>query len=289
MVVPVLSGAVIGFGLWLMLVGFRRRTRPLAVTLAELDQPYVTVTPARFDQLVARLGADTAAETPQVRRDLAMLGRTNADHVRAKLSNTLVTATFGVAAVAVVGVVFRAAVPPVIAVAAIVGSGAGGWAVTNRLTHQKAQNRRAEFRSTLATYLQLVSIMLAGGAGTNQALSGVTRFGSGAGFAEIDAALTEARVRGTTPWAVFAAVADRKGLTELEELAAAVELAGRSGARVRSSLLTKADTLRETELAASNAQAAKASEAMSLPVGLLMLSFVLLVAFPAGVALFSIS
>ncbi len=289
MLVPLVCGIAIGVGVWLTLVGVRRRTRPLALTLAELDRPYVAVTPTGFERFLSRLGADATSTSAQVRRDLAMLGRTNADHIRAQVTNAALTGGFGFAMVAVITFIFGAGLSPVVSILVIAGAAAGGWGITNRLTHQRAQQRRGEFASTLATYLQLVAIMLSGGAGTNQALTSVTRFGTGAGFVEIEQALTEARVRGTTPWSVFAAVADRKGLTELEDLSAAVELAGRSGARVRDSLLTKADTLRHAELAAVNAEAAKASEAMSLPVGLLMLSFVLLIAFPAGAALFSIS
>ena len=60
---------------------------------------------------------------------------------------------------------------------------------------------------------------------------------------------------------------------ELDELASAVSLAEREGASVRQSLAAKAASIRDTHLAAAQAQASAATVRMAAPLVLLGLSF----------------
>lgn len=287
---PLLFGIIAGLGLWLIAVGWRGRRAPLAQILTNLDTPYVPPLRNPTTILLSRVtGSVAGSVSPELGQDLAVLNLTVADHTRAKLQNAVFIGAFGLLTLTAFGATSGVWLPPIIITAIGLGGAGLGWIITDRVTRQRANARRAEFRSTLVTYLQLVAIFLAGGAGTNQALTQVTRFGVGPGFDEIEAALVEARVRGTSPWQVFNAVATRKRLLELEELSAAVELAGTSGARVRQSLLAKATALRQAELANASAEAAKASETMGVPIGLMMLGFVVLVGYPALTAVMSIS
>lgn len=286
---PLILGLVGGFGLWLVVKGARPQPKPLKLLLNELEEPYVSQRSSGLDSVFGRaLASVSGTVTRELRQDLAVLDRTLADHTKAKLQNALVLAVFCVAAYMAFTIGSGVFVSPAFLGLGIVGFAAIGWVVTDRITHKRANLRRDEIRSTLVTYLQLVSTMLAGGAGPNEALLAVTRFGSGPGFTEITQALTEARLRGVTPWQIFAQVADRKGLIEFDELAAAVELAGSSGARVRTSLLTKATSMRRAELAQVQADAAAASESMGVPVGIMMLSFVIAIGFPAFMAILAI-
>ena len=70
----------------------------------------------------------------------------------------------------------------------------------------------------------------------------------------------------------------------LVELSASIALAGSEGAKVRSSIATKADTLRATELAEAETEAQAATERMAIPTVMLLLGFVLLVGYPAVAA-----
>ncbi|MCP5027882.1 MAG: hypothetical protein GY929_16530 [Actinomycetia bacterium] len=287
--VPLLLGLVAGAGTWLFITGLWPQPRPLGVLLAELEDPYVAGRAGGMDSVLARVAAAAAGGVgPQLQQDLAVLDRTLADHSKAKLQNALVLAAFPVAAYAVFTAGSGLFISPAILGLGTVGFGTLGWLVTDRVTRQRANQRRAEIRASLVTYLQLVATMLAGGAGPNEALWAVTRFGSGPGFDELAAALNESRVRGVTPWVVFARVAERKGIVELDELAAAVELAGSSGARIRASLLTKATSLRQAELAQTQSDAAAASESMGVPVGVMLLGFVVAIGFPAFMAILQI-
>ncbi len=289
MTTPLLLGLAIGLGIWLFWIGLRPRPRPLNLLLAELDRPYEPLPASPFAPGMARLvGSVSGSVNAELAQDLAVLDRTVADHTRSKLSNALVLGTF----TAVVGLVFTSSsgadLPPVVLGLGVAGSATLGWLITDQITRKRATQRRADIRASLVTYLQLVAVLLAGGAGTNEALHKVLRFGNGFAFSEIDQALNEARLRGVSPWAVFAKVAGRKRLTDLDELAAAVELAGTSGARVRASLLTKATSMRRAQLAQVQSDAAAASESMGIPIGIMLVGFVVIVGFPAFMAILQI-
>ena len=55
----------------------------------------------------------------------------------------------------------------------------------------------------LATYLRLVTILLAGGSGTEEALQDAAAYGTGWGFALLRRCVTDARLSGRSPWSVM--------------------------------------------------------------------------------------
>ena len=100
-------------------------------------------------------------------------------------------------------------------------------------------------------------------------------------FDELRRALLESRLQGETPWAGFARLGDELAFPELGELAASAALAGDEGAKVRASLAAKARALRLRGLTDIEAAAHAATERMTLPVVLLMLGFIVFLAYPA--------
>ena len=93
--------------------------------------------------------------------------------------------------------------------------------------------------------------------------------------------LHEANLRTLPPWDALSDLARHTGVSDLDELASSVRLAGTDGARVRASVRTKAASLRTHRLAALEAEAHQATERMTLPVMLLVLGFLLLMGYPA--------
>ncbi|MFD0328296.1 type II secretion system F family protein [Streptacidiphilus monticola] len=124
-------------------------------------------------------------------------------------------------------------------------------------------------------------IALHGGAGIQQALAQAAQAGHGRCFDELRAALTEAEITRQPPWGPLARLGERWDVRDLQGLAASVHLAGSEGARITASLTAKADSLRTTLLADSEARASSATERMSLPVVLLFAAFLLFVGYPA--------
>ncbi|GAA1119144.1 type II secretion system F family protein [Kitasatospora arboriphila] len=146
---------------------------------------------------------------------------------------------------------------------------------------RKAERYRAEMRQALSAFLDLVVVALSGGAGVEQALADAASAGQGPAFTALRGALREAEVTRTAPWGPLGRLGERTGVAELPELAATVALAGSEGAKVKASLTSKAATLRGHLLAEAEAEAAGATERMSLPVVTLFAGFLLFIGYPA--------
>lgn len=145
----------------------------------------------------------------------------------------------------------------------------------------RAASARADFRTSLSAYLDLVSVLLAGGAGIETALVAASRVGAGPSFEAIARCLEVSRATRRSPWDVLAEHGARIGVDELPELAATIKLGGEQGARMTASLVTKAESMRAKQLAEVEARANAATERMGLPMVLLFLGFLVLLGYPA--------
>jgi Flp pilus assembly protein TadB len=145
----------------------------------------------------------------------------------------------------------------------------------------RAKVKRREIRTSLSAYLDLVSIMLAGGAGIESALVAASRIGDGPTFRLIADSLDVARATRRSPWEILANEGERVGIEELPELAATVKLGGEQGARMTASLVAKASSMRAKQLAEVEAEANAATERMGLPMVLLFIGFLVLLGYPA--------
>jgi tight adherence protein C len=158
---------------------------------------------------------------------------------------------------------------------------ASGFLLPDLVVRQEAEHRRANFRHALSAYLNLIRVLLAGGAGVDAALSDAVGIGRGWAFQQLRRALNTARITRTTPWATLGQLGTELDVHQLSELAASVSLAGTEGARVRASLAAKATALRTRELTDAEGDAQAATERMSVPVVLLFAGFLVFIGFPA--------
>jgi len=168
----------------------------------------------------------------------------------------------------------------VMIVAAIIGAVVGYQVPMWQLTTRASLARR-RFRTSLSAYLDLVSIMLSGGAGIETALFAASRVGDGPAFTRIADALDVSRTSRQSPWDALAHLGASVGVAELPELAATVRLGGEQGARMTASLVAKASSMRSKQLAEVEAQANAATEKMGLPMVMLFLGFLILLGYPA--------
>lgn len=156
-----------------------------------------------------------------------------------------------------------------------------GYQVPQWQLQTRARKARRRFRTSLSAYLDLVSIMLAGGAGIETALFAASRVGDGPAFARIADALDVSRTSRQSPWDALSDLGKVIGITELPELAATVRLGGEQGARMTASLVAKASSMRSKQLAEVEAQANAATEKMGLPMVMLFIGFLVLLGYPA--------
>ncbi len=284
-----LLGAGIGCGVWFVLRGvFARRAIPLDLLASRLAGTGISVhekevngSTRRADggltsfahQLVVRYS--TASQDTLTRR-LRLVGRTEADFTLEKLTASVAGFCFPVV-LAVLAVAADAGIAVGWIAIASIGLAILGFIYPDLPLAERADERRREFRFALGAYLDFVTIMLAGGAGTQSALQAAAEAGDGWAFAELRNALALANSTGRSVWETYAELADELGVDELHELASSVALAGGQGGRVKNSLIAKADALRVAQAAELEALSEAQTEKMIIPVVVMIAGLVLFI------------
>jgi tight adherence protein C len=294
-ILPLFLGAVVGFG---ALVSWRLlfpAPPPLQAAIDRLNRRNELVGITNRDQgdekvndllgrtvgaSLSRLMRNLGLRLDSLEADLRLVGRSLEEHMAQKV----LLALFGLALPVLLGIVWAVAG---IQVSLTIPAGAGLLLGTffffapDLTLRSEAAERRKEFKRSLGSFLDLVVISLAGGAGVESALRDAAGVGRGWAYAQLHNALEVTSLTGETPWAALARLGDEVGVGELVELSSSVSLAGTEGARVRESLAVKAASLRDHALAEAEAEAQSTTEKMAMPVVLLFLGFLILVGYPA--------
>lgn len=279
LLVMTLAGALAGGGLLLVVRGALFVTStPLDAVLDDLRRP-------RPAAPVRRRALDTFADRASGRAararasDLAVCERSVSKFAQDRLVWSLFAAAapLGLLPLITVGVL---SLPVGLVLSATLVAAVGGWLYALVDLRSDAKKARREFRHALASYLELVTILMAGGAGVETSLYDAAEIGRGRAFRQIRRALSASQVRREPPWASLGALGQRLGIAELQQLEASMSLAG-GGARVRSSLHAKATAMRTRDLAEIESEAQTRSETMVLPVAMMFAGFLLLIGYPA--------
>ena len=294
MILQLFAGAVTGLGV-LLLVYVLVRPRPgISATLARIDAGRRSHSPAtasaagarndgRLDRMRLSLGERIEAEAAargwtftRTRADLAVMNRTFAAHMGTKVLCGLFGLIWFPLILLVVGIGGTSA-------PAIVGlvCGAIFFFLPDLQLHREAEKRRRDFRHVMGSFLDLVAMNLAGGRGLPEALMAASSIGEHWAMIRIRQALSNARIVGTTPWEGIAQLGRDLGIEELRDLASALALAGDEGAKIRASLMARAESLRRKELADVEGSAGESSQSMLLAQMLLALAFLIFLIYPA--------
>ena len=250
------AGAGIGLGVFLAVRAVFPRPVPLQRALADLGRPRralvesETTSTTRMSNRIGRATISLFEATGLVdlgglRQRLRALGKPVEVHAYEKMLGGLAGffLPLGFAAILAAGGV---TVPVGWVAVLAVGLGIGGFVWPDLGLSERIERRRRDFRHSLSAYLDLVTIILAGGGGLETALQTSADLGDGWAFTEIRSALRKARLTNRTPWEVFDDLGTELGVDELRELAASAHLAGDQGARIRASLAAKADSMRDS-------------------------------------------
>ena len=290
-IVPVAAlGALVGFSLWVAWRFTFPPPPPLDLALRRLSRQHAISDTGTGPALKRRVGARAGGlleglglSLDDTRADARIVGTSLDAHLGSKVTSAALAAGFAIvfAAVLTVGGI---GVP----VGGTIGAAAGlaliGFVAPDLSLRTDATRRRREFAVAFGSYLDLVSISLAGGMGTEAALVEAARIGDNWAFRLLRRAVDVAQIQGSTVWTTLGQLGEELRVPALVELSASIALAGSEGAKVRSSIATKADTLRATELAEAETEAQAATERMAIPTVMLLLGFVLLVGYPAVAA-----
>ena len=286
-----LLGAGFGFGILLVLSGLVPARPPLGLALERLNRPMMTGAEAvgagpRVPVVQRMLGRSWATSWTGQRilrgtaSDLRIVGMSGEEHLAHRLAVAAVAMLWAPACLALttmagVGLPLSLTMWTAVLLAPV------GFFIPAVELRARAARQRRSFRHALSSFLDVVSIALAGGKGIDGALNDAAGTGDGFAFRELRAALADARLQGEPPWAGLTRLGTALGVPELGELAASAALAGAEGARVKTSVAAKAKGLRARVLADVETAAQSASERMSLPIVLLLVGFVLFLGFPA--------
>jgi len=300
----VLLGMGFGAGLFLLLRIISPPQVPLAVALGRVDaaaissQPLrsraaVTVGPGRFGLLGRRiqsvewlLGERYAAQLAErgvlgtdLRADLALLDRDERSYTARKLLVAL--ATLVLAPVVLVPLSVALSAPWLVGAWAAVLCAAVAFVLPDARVRRAAAIRRKDFATAISAYLDLVAMRAASGSGITEALRDAARIGSGPTFAMVQEALDNARMSGRSPAAGLGQLGEELDILELRQLAAQVHLIDASGAQAEASLRSKADALRQRQLADAQGGANERSQTMLVGQVLLALGFLIFLGYPA--------
>jgi Flp pilus assembly protein TadB len=287
-----LAGLGTGLGLWLIVVGWYPRPPRLDLALdapdrlqhrADTDAAEPSGWTGRWGRPAVRLLRRAGLPLASTRRDLETLDKP----VDVHLAEQATAAVAGVllppvlmTALAVLGVHTNLLLPAVTSVLL----GVAGFVAPELGVRSDAARYRKDFRDALSSFLDLVVISLASGAGIDQALDDAVADGTGPAYTELRYALAEARLARVAPWDLLGALGRRITLPELSQLAATVGLAGTEGAKVRASLRSRAIAMRERQLTDAEGDANAATERMSLPIVALFAGFLVFIGYPAMAA-----
>jgi len=90
-----------------------------------------------------------------------------------------------------------------------------------------------------------------------------------------------ARLSRRTPWHELRVLGARWDINEVVEVAGSMNLSGEHGARIRTSLGARADSMRSRQIAEIEALAQSSTERMGVPVMMLFVGFMVLLGYPA--------
>ncbi len=293
LVLQLLAGALVGAGILVVVRALVRPVQGVGATLARLDsgrraQSAVTKSGAvdprgRLDSVREGIGARLEAEATargwefsSARTDLAVMNRSMATHLGTKV-------LLAVAAVVWAPTMARYAGAgglgvPLVACLVV---GAAAYKLPDVSLHREAEHRRRDFRHVMGSFLDLVAMNLAGGRGLPEALMAASTIGEHWAMVRIRQALSNARIVGLTPWEGIARLGHDLGVEELRDLASALGLAGDEGAKIRTSLMSRAESMRRKELADVEGAAGERSQSMLIAQLVVCFAFLIFLAYPA--------
>lgn len=294
MILELLAGASVGAGILVIVLVLSRPVPGVAATLTRLDRSRVprrsvtasaagTSADGRLDRVRETMGERLEAEITsrgwqfmRTREDLAVMNREMTTHLGTKALLGLAAFVWFPAAVWLLGF-GGGGMPIVLALAA----GVFGFFLPDLTLHREAESRRRDFRHVTGAFLDLVAMNLAGGRGLPEALMAASSFGDHWAMVRMRQALSNARIMGWTPWEGIARLGRDLGVDELRDLASALALAGDEGARIRLSLMARAESMRRKEMVDIEGAAGESSQSMLMAQLLMCVAFLVFLAYPA--------
>lgn len=287
LVMMMLAGALIGFGLALGVIWFTPAVPDLADALRRLqDTPTRASSGSRATSGKERLGvwamrtlpAGLWIRTPS--RELALLQIPLARFYGEKLTFAVLgfAIPIGLAGFfAVLGLPLAFPVPALgcVVLAAVM------FFIPNYNAIDEAKKARLEFTRALGAYVELVALERTNGAGVRQAMESAAEVGDSWVFTRLSEELTRSRWSGLPPWDALHTLAGELGLPDLDDFADIMRLSGEEGAATYATLRARSAAMRTAMLNDELTEANAIGERMSIPGSLLGVIFMAILLAPS--------
>jgi tight adherence protein C len=269
-------------GVWLTVSGLTQRRPSLLKMSAHLGREQVVIAPpgdgwGRLGRSLARrmpLGSDVVA-------DLRLIRRTQEVHA-AYLVVAAVAGLFGPPLLATLGQALGLfsmgmALPLLISVTCTIAAPL----MVHASMRSTAADDRNDLRYQLSSYLDVVTMLLAGNVGNEGALRQAAQAGDGRLFVELRRRILIAETSNRSLVSALGQLGDDLDLVELQQISASASLAATSGAPVARSLAAKCATLRSTLSAEQEADARVRTGKITVPLVGMSLLIMAAVVYPA--------
>ncbi|MFI1726003.1 type II secretion system F family protein [Streptomyces sp. NPDC020489] len=301
---PVVVGAVIGLGIYVLVRALMPTKRSAVAQVARIDAmrargasydtPRTAADTGRLGSLRAEVGLRVAEfyvqqgwEQRSLRADLAVLDRSWEKFLATKVLLATVGLFFGPMLFAVVWALALAD-SPIVPVWLALLCAALFFFLPDLEVRRDAAAKRRDLRRVIGAYLDLVSMSLAGGRGLPEALMAAAEISDGWATQRIRNALADARITGISQWQALGLLGEELGVEELKDLSASLALVADDGAKVRESLASRAETMRHREMAEIEGSAGEKSQSMLVAQLLLCAGFLVFLIYPAAMRVFQV-
>jgi tight adherence protein C len=270
-------------GVWLLVSGITQRKPSLAKLSTHLARPPAATAADPID-IWARVGRTLARHVPlraAVAADLRLMRRSLEVH-SAYLVVAAVSGLFGPVLLLVFGQALGLLSIGVIAPlsASLVGAIVGPLVVHNSMRSAAAEHRH-DLRYQLSSYLDVVTMLLAGNVGNEGALRQAAQAGDGRLFVELRRRILVAETSNRSLVSALAQLGDELDLVELQQISASASLAASAGAPVAKSLAAKCATLRSALSSEQESDARVRTGKITVPLVGMSLLIMAAVVYPA--------
>ena len=213
-------------------------------------------------------------------KDLAITGVTREKHANNKLYSALGISGFLVGFYVLVGLGGIVSISPVVLVLMILVGGIVGFILPDTIIKGRAQDLRSEFDNALYSWLDIVSQYLSTGEEAGNAMLKAASLSKNWAFQMLYTALSTAQFRNLPAYLGFEALSKERGLDVLDSLKDSLQLSTEYGIEMRDTLNSFINSHREQVVIDSDAQVKSFGETSALPLGLVVIGFVILLMYP---------
>lgn len=270
-------------GAWLLVTGGTQRRPALAKMSAHLRRAPTMLAVDPVDGW-GRLGRTLARRMqlhPDVVADLRLVCRSQEVHA-AYLTAAAIAGLFGPSVSLVIaqtmGVISTGVIVPL--AVALIGAVVGPLVVHSAMRADAAEQRH-DLRYQLSSYLDVVTMLLAGNVGNEGALRQAAQAGDGRLFVELRRRILVAETSNRSLVSALAHLGDDLDLVELQQVSASASLAASAGAPVAKSLAAKCATLRGALSAEQETDARVRTGKITIPLVGMSILIMAVVVYPA--------